>query len=556
MRILILIFSILFTHHLVLSQEFQYQVEINNHRAGSFKQITAIDQSIHTFTFLNVQLLTLTDSLQFTSDAHFVESDSGYLKSISWSQIFQDTLGYELKFENVNIVYGPEKIRKLSIKRLDTIGANICYPTFSPELNQTVQVNRELVGFSIQNAQKFKVVKETIQTQATTSLFDNDFYLVETTSKSPFGEIKLTRTKTIRPSQFFESGIPNTDRLLSNIRFPDPQNISSVKLKITGVDSVATRYFKSNNQKITKHDSSLVLVISNEKAPWDKTDSIPSTHSEIIWRKTKTHQVLDSLLLNSLSINQKLNSIQSYAKTQPYPDLAFYQLALGLGLPARQVYGYVYNQWFWQSKVWTEVAINNIWVIQDITSEIQTNPALKIVLYKGKTGEIMSNFSIKNFPPISNIQVQSFNLNGKKHPVSSQVLPYYFENPVYENEGLGIRFNLPDGFKITDDGTKFPSSQFLSLANNYNETIKFSQVTTDDKKLTESVAKNLITQHLNDAKVAVFKGKKLRLWYGFKDQKGIVVIPQGNSGLIITIEHEDPEFTILVLTRKNLHLKY
>ncbi|SMD36790.1 hypothetical protein SAMN04488029_3071 [Reichenbachiella faecimaris] len=562
----IILLCLLFLSNFIKAQSLEYQIEIDNHRAGSFKQSTEVDLDTHTFTSLQFQLLTLSDTLQYKSDVHFVESEAGFLKSISWTHIFQDTLSREVRFDNGTttplnlsdsmVVYGPEKIRTLSLRRLDTLGAQICYQTFSPELNQVVEVKRELIDFSVEKAQKLKLVKESIGSQFTLSKYDKNFYLVQTSYPSPFGAIKLTRTTQVRPSQFFEPDGFDQGRLLSNIRFPDPNQISLVKLKIAGLDSLARSGLTHGNQKINSQDSSSVILInSNEKQSWIQSDTLASSMPEILWQNSNTQTILDSLIQDSLNQTEKLKALKSYARAQSYPHLTYYQLVLALQIPARLVYGYTYNQWFWSPKLWVEVALDGVWVTQDLTSEIETNSALKIALYKSGIGAVLNSSYLKYMSQITHIQVQSFTLNGKKHAASSQALPYYFENPVYENEGLGIRFNVPDGFSISDDGTKFPSPVFLLLKNSYGEQIKFFQHTSD-QNMTESRAKRLITEHLNDSEIEINKGKKLNLWYGFKDQKGIVMVPQGKSAITITIQHEDPEFTIFVLTRKNLHLKY
>lgn len=553
MRKLFFLFFLLAYSPLILAQH--YQVEVNNHRAGSFKNSVEIDRDIHNFSTLDFQILTLTDTLQFFSNSHFVESDSGFLKFVEWTQIFQDTVNNERYFKDTP-VFGPEKTRVLCIAKLDTIGATICFPAFSTELNQIIEVKRELLGYSIEKAEKLHIVKETIGAKSTIHKFDRDFRLVETSSPSPFGEIKLTRVNQIHPSQFFDSEYFQKNGFLSNIRFPDPNQISSVKLRLEGLDSLAASSLIQHNQKITsQHSSSLTMIVSNEKESFIPLDSTKFPIPEILWSKEKTMSLLDSLSLDSLTLSEKFETLKSLALQQPYPMLSFYQLILGLKIPARLVYGYTYNQWFWTTGTWTEIAIDGKWETHDLLSEI-TSTALKVATYRSKIGESPSHSYLSASGQLSNIIAESFTLNGKKQAVSSQALPYYFENPVYENEGLGIRFQMLDGFQIKNDGTESPSSEFLSLENSYQEKISFYQILTINKKQTEERCKKEITNYIGDPGLELQKDKKLDFWYGFKGQKGAIAIPQGQSFIFITIDHEDPEFTILVLTRKNLHLKY
>ena len=553
MRKLFFLFFLLAYSPLILAQH--YQVEVNNHRAGSFKNSVEIDRDIHNFSTLDFQILTLTDTLQFFSNSHFVESDSGFLKFVEWTQIFQDTVNNEKNF-NGTLVFGPDKIRILSKAKLDTIGASICFPAFSTELNQIIEVEREMLGYSIEKAEKLNIVKETIGAKSTIHKFDRDFRLVETSSPSPFGEIKLTRVNQIHPSQFFDSEYFQKNGFLSNIRFPDPNQISSVKLRLEGLDSLVASSLIQHNQRVTSQDSSsLTMIVTNEKESFIPLDSTESPIPEILWSKEKTMSLLDSLSLDTLTAYEKLETLKSFALKQPYPTLCFYQLILGLKIPARLVYGYTYNQWFWTAGTWTEIAIDGKWMTFDLWSDISSK-ALKTATYKSKIGESPSHSYLSASGQLSNIIAESFTLNGKKQAVSSQALPYYFENPVYENEGLGIRFQMLDGFQIKNDGTESPSSEFLSLENSYQEKISFYQILTINKKQTEELCKKEITNYIGDPGLELQKDKKLDFWYAFKGQKGAIAIPQGQSFIFITIDHEDPEFTILVLTRKNLHLKY
>lgn len=575
MRKLLFILPLLASAHLTLGQTTQYQVEVDNHRAGYYRQSTETNQNTHTFTSLSFELLTLTDTLRYFSDAHYVESDSGFLESVSWSQRFVDSLSYEIRFEKDSITYlnrmdstsiklafngvvfGPEEIRSLSKKRLDTIGSKICYPTYSIELQKIIQVERKLVGYSVIKAEKLYVIEESIGSKTTTGKFDKDFRLVQNTSPSPFGEIRLTRTKQTLKPQFFETDSFEEKRLLSNIRFPDPNQIHSMKLTIEDLDSLSISRLRYHNQTITKQDSSsLVLLVSNKKQPLSAWDTLTRSEIESFWRKAKTKTALDSLLQDSVTLNKRIEQIALFAKSQPYPAVAFHQLATEAQIPARLVYGYSYDQWFWHPKAWVELAIDGFWKTYDPTDEIEPNPALKIALFKGKIGANLNSSYFSNISTIHSIQVQSFVLDGKKHSVSSQVLPYYFENPVYENEGLGLRFNIPDGFIITDDGTKSPGLLFLTLENEYEEKIQFFQIVTPSRKQTEQLAKNKISDYIGDPDLELTKDKKLNFWSGFKEKRGALAIIQGSSYLFITIEHEDPDFMTLILTRKNLHLKY
>ncbi|MEP3389597.1 MAG: hypothetical protein ABJO02_15510 [Reichenbachiella sp.] len=550
-------FFILSISHLTFAQNLLYQVEINDHRAGSLRQSVEADQNTHTFSSLDFQILSLNDTLQYFSEVHFVESDSGYLKSVEWTQVFKDTLNFTLTFSKDTLAYGPEKIRKLSIKRLDTIGASICYPTYSPELNQTIEVSRELVRFSIEKAQKLRVVKETIGTKSTINKFDNQFYLVESKSPSPFGEIRLIRTNKTAPPQFFEHNYFKQGMILSNIRFPDPNSINTIKLKIEGVDSLSSATFKHYNQKITLRDSnSLILIVEQKKEPYLDSNTTNRPLSQLLWSGAKARVILDSLGIDTLQIHNKIERIKSFSKIQSHPNLALLELSSEANIPARMVCGYVYNQWFWSERHWAEMATDGYWEIADLSTGAPPNPVLRIAIHKSKPGGPFNDFVLKRIPKITSLQVQSFTLRGKKHAVSSQVLPYYFENPVYENEGLGIRMNIPDGFAITNDGTLSPSDLFLSLENDYKEKINCFQLSTSGQPLTPDLVKEKIQEFVGAKDINISQGKKFKFWYGHKGKRGAIVIPQGGSYILITIEHEDPEFMILVLSRKNLTLKY
>lgn len=560
--------------NLLLAQEHLYQVELNGQRVGSFKQTQEFNQSIHTFSSLDFKLLTLDNTLEFKSTSHVVESDSGLLQSVSWTQVFKDTLSYQINLKSdsisllnfsdssvlhvlkTDLVFGPEYIRKSSIKRLDTLGARFSYKTFSIELNQIIEVTRELISFSIENAQKLRIVKEIIGDKSTINKFNKDFTLIESKSTTPFGDIKLVKTLKTSPSQFFEADFLEKGHILSNVRFPDPLNINAVNVKIEGFDSLSSSAFIQHNQNITFQDSSsFILLIDNEKEPYHSSKTIWPVRSNFFWSTSKSKMILDSLGVDSLDPKEQIERIKLLASNCDYPYLAFYELSSAANFPSRIVYGYVYNQWFWSPKTWVEIAIDGFWNAIDLNNNTNNNIALKIAVFKSHSGQLLNHSYLSHIPTVKSLQIQSYTLGNKKHSVSSQILPYYFEYPVYENEGLGIRMNIPEGFNIIKDGIKKPSQCFLMLQNEYKEKIEFSQFILQ-QELTESDAIALITKQLKNPNASISTGKKLKLWYGFEGQQGVIIIPQGKSILKISIQHEDPEFTIFGLTRKNLHLKY
>ncbi|WP_420581784.1 transglutaminase domain-containing protein [Reichenbachiella sp.] len=557
------------------AQEFSYQVDVNNHRAGSYRVSTEVDQNIHTFTSLDFNLLTLYDSLNFHSTAHFIESDSGHLESVFCTTILKDTLSFKVKFDsdtihftnlsdssifytvNNSMIFGPDKIRKLSKIRLDTIGSSLCYQTFSTELNQVIEVTRELIDFSIEKANKLRIVKETVGSKSTLRKFDSEFNLVETKSQSALGEIRLIRTNKVGPSQFLESDLFKKNHLLSNIRFPDPININSTKIKVEGLDSLSSLPFKQHNQNITFQDSNaFVLILDNIRESSHQSEIKSHSKAQLFFSTARANEILDSLEINTLTLNEKINQIKEFSKLHYHPNLVLFELLSSTDIPVRIVYGYYYDRWFWMPNTWVEVAINDYWELQDLTCSYSPNAALRIALFKSQPGSPLSHSYLDQSPTIENLHVQSFSLKDKKYSVSSQVFPYYFENPVYENEGLGIRMNIPDGFYISNDGTASPADLFLSLENDYNEKIDLYQVLISDEAVMSEIAKEKIFQFVKDKTININKDKKLPLWYGFKGKRGAIVIPQGESYIFITIEHEDPEFMIFILTRKNLMLKF
>lgn len=575
MRIPALILCLCCSCQLVIGQRLQYQIEIDHHRAGTFSQSTEHSGYTHTFSSLDLEVLTLGDTLSFQSQTHTVESDAGQLASVSWTQILKDTLRFDVTFQEDSLSFvsadgrltrqatwpnliGPEKIKQLSRRTLDSVGASVCYHTYSTELNQPIKVTRELTGFTIEKAQKYWLAKEIINdTKTTYQKYDKQFRLVETRSPSPFGEIQMTLVDQPSFAQFFSADTFAPHQLLSNVRLPDPKRIPSVRVDIAGLDSTSFSSAFFPNQSISAADSGWYRISTrNTPLPVAASDTAQLQSAPLLWSIRQAKTIADSLVIDSLSMSQNLERLEGYARTNDYPQLALIELGQALGIPARLVYGYRYSQWFWTASTWVELGVDGYWKSYYLTNDTWRNPALQIVLYRSKPGQRVSQAYLAKLPQLTNIQVQNFLLGDKKYAVSHQVFPYYFENPVYENEGLGLRFNVPDGFDITDDGTSFPSPVFLALANAYDEKITCSQEIATSKPLCEAEAKAKISVYLEAPDVSLTYDKKLKRWYGFSGQRGAMAMLQGSSYIFVRIQHEDPDFMMLVLTRKNLHLKY
>ncbi|UXX77955.1 transglutaminase domain-containing protein [Reichenbachiella carrageenanivorans] len=575
MKIPALILSFFCVFHLSIGQTLQYQIEIDHHRTGAFRQSTEHSGYTHTFSSLDLEILTLDDTLSYHTQTHFVESDAGLLSSISWTQFFRDTLRFDVTFLHDSLSFvspdglltqqatwpnliGPDKIKCMSTVLLDSIGASFCYHTYSTELNQPIKVTRELIDFSIEKAQKYWLVKETINdTKTTLQKYDKQFRLIEARSPSPFGEIKMTLVSNPSFAQFFNTTTFTPHQLRSNVRLPDPKRIQKIRVDVQGLDSINYSSAFYPNQSISKADSSWYRIsIRQTSQPVLDVDTAYLTSTAFLWSHGQAKALVDSLTVDSLSRSQNLKRLVHYARTNDYPHLALIALTQALGIPARLVYGYAYAQWFWTAKTWVELVIDDNWKSYDLTSDTPLNPALQIVLYRSQPGQNIHQAYLESMPKLKDIQVQNFLLGDKKYAVSHQILPFYYENPVYENEGLGLRFNIPDGFSITADGTDRPSPVFLALTNEYDEKITFSQELATSKSQCEAEAKAKISTYLEAPEVPLNYDKKLKRWYGFSKQRGAMAILQGSSFIFVRIMHQDPDFMMLILTRKNLHIKY
>lgn len=566
MKIRLLFFFLSCVQYFSIAQSHTYQVKLDGHRIGSFNQSVESDQNIHTFSQLNIQIKTFQDTIQYNQHIHFVESDAGLLNSIEWFNVLADTISYQVLINGDSVIrigedgkqviqtsqaplIGPEKIKKMCRERLDSIGSSIKYSTFAVALNQSVEIQRELIGHTFENAQKQNIVKESIDsTHFTIGIYDQEFNLISTDLSSHFGNITLSRVQKAKSSQFFEPDYFDKNLLRSNIRFVNPQQISAIKVSVHGTNSYNQL---SGEQKVN------VLNNTNDPIPLPMPENFNFSRQEHLWKHAKANAIVDSLLRGNLDQEQTLVTLIDYSRTMgKYASLALCQLSLAAGIPARLVYGYSYDRWFWHPRYWVEVAQNGRWTTIDMTSEIPSNPALKIALRRNPSSATPNQAYFVAVPKLDSIRVESFEIAGRKYSVSNQVLPYYFEKPVYENEGLGIRFNVPDGFEIIDDGTKKPSDTFLVLQTDDDELITCSQILTQTNESVKIEAKNRITQHTKDPSTALTFEKKLNLWHGSSGRFGAIAILQGSSLIFMAIDHEDPEFIVNTLLKKNLHLKY
>ncbi|MEO9965514.1 MAG: hypothetical protein ABJF11_06990 [Reichenbachiella sp.] len=573
MKILLIFLSLLFLYNISIAQDYKFQVEINGHRAGHFLQYTEYSSEVHTYSQLNLQIRTLQDTTQYYKSLHLVESDSGLLKSVRWTQVLLDSTHHQVLFRNDSIIriepgkeksievypyrlIGSMQIRQKSVSSLDSINDTISYHTFVSELNRPMLVHRELIATKIEKAQKVYIVKEYFnEQQFTIKKFDSGYNLLSTESETQLGMIALKRVNDLRSPQFFESDLSSQSLLKSNLLLPDPNQIQAINLKITGIDSTY-QLASHENQSAEMVDSlSYYLRLTSQTVPLLPEDSIYLTSTSYLWSYQKGQRIADSL--TSDSTNQMiLETLITYAKKHDsYAPVALYELCVHAEIPTRLVYGYAYDQWFWKAKYWVEIAQNGRWVTIDPTSQITHNAVLKIALMKSPAGGNLNDFYLANLPSLTNIQIESYELAGRKHSVSNQIFQYYYEHPVYENEGLGLRFYIPSGFRISADGTSKPDRNFLTLTNDDRESLIFYQLLSLSE-ITEQETEKELMESVRDPNCEIQFDKKIKLGYTSAGERGAIAIRQGGSLIFIKILHSNPDEIIQYLLKKNLHLKY
>ncbi|WP_139280901.1 transglutaminase domain-containing protein [Reichenbachiella agariperforans] len=528
-----------------------YTVDLNNTSVGSYQTSVHIADTIHTTQQLQLSLVTLQDSTSIFIQTRYQEDAIGQLLSatndisLSPGDTIHSTYSNDSLITSLGdssyfqMVLGPYGTQKVSQSTLHHLQDSIRFRTYSPDLHQVVTVFRTLTDTKVIRAQKYWVIHDSIaQLPAVESLYDLDFQCYASQQAGPFGKMEIRPTKkTVHTSPLLS--LQDDQKIISsNIWLPDPKNINAIQLLITTTAGDTLETSMADNQFYPLPTDSLELAHCTESTPWINKDNLDLFY------------IADSLSRDLASSLEMAQALTLYCRrTAPkYPALALIRLARSIDLPARIVHGYYYQYGYWVSALWTEIGIDEEWQIFNPNSHSPINPSLYLPMVKSDLHDGLAPLFLH--PKIAAIQTTNYLRNG--NPMSSFESEEKQKDTHYENLGLGLSFDIPKKYTLTEDTTVKISPLLLELKNDTHH-ITLSYVT--PTVLSEQWIAQYLLQHTGQLDISRNKYLNSNNYQAISETKAILVIPQGGSVFIWKFEGTQPENMIDAICKKNLLIK-
>lgn len=547
------------------AQVTQFGVQVDGNRVGSFGLNTEYNgEQTTTFSNLGIQLLTLEDTIDFQQKVIYQESCRHGLQSINSTVVFEDTLyhHYVLQYDSIprsigkdtiyiadtSFIYGPEAIRLLSLRTLDSIGASVCYKTFVPELGQVAQIKRTIIGQRIDRAEKVWMIKESINDQPISiGKYNGTFHLLELSANSNFGKIEIRPYRRIDsidqfiPIEFFNKSLE------SNSYLPDPLNINALELSLIASDTTIDYTLTDNSFTPTPKDS-ILRIDYLEQIKWigfQDSDSVKQLLRSIRFQRDAYISKMNKLhkLASEASSNHKFN------------NLKLLQYCRSVGIPSRLVSGYRYEYGYWESAIWVEAGIDEEWVPFDASGNISINRALRIPVSYSMVKNSLFKFSVDPFriTDSTKIVVKEYLLGGRSTKLKKPNYPsYQFKNDRYINHALKFSFEIPEGFSRNDSSISTESNEVISFKNESGEIISIEQYVS--KNAHKTLVKQITAYTGISESSNYLKSKFDKAVYEQKENRFAAGYLMGDSFLLIKIESKNVSKLRTFLFKKNFKI--
>jgi len=453
--------------------------------------------------------------LSIASDTTYLESSDGRLVSVDSTDkssgqatreqvTFKDSVAeilrtvgarqYRTQEQFTQPPYGPEFIRRESLRRLVRVRDSGMWQTFSPLIskveNQTVRLS------AMTGSQKTVQIAFADIPGAQTSVYSSSGELIEMEQDSPLGMVKMlpeTEAEAMAPDGgaelpggFFEATLAK-----SNIRLPDPRSISEVTLRLEEKSKIDLPPLGSENQsEITRTGPSVELRVESQSSFAKKPGAEYLAPNSLIQADDPAIQKLAKEFLTEsnsrfaaavaahdwLAARARLDGgiveapASETVKTCKGTCYAFAILLAALeraiGLPSKVAMGYVYEQGIWGGHAWTEVWNAGRWVRLD--SAMYSRDRADAARFAFATSSMANGSSALSANGLAmfgklKVTVLSYRTGDRLVKVGPTAKPYVVTGATYRNPWLGLRVNCPDAFRFTGLGGVYPDSSIVSL---------------------------------------------------------------------------------------------
>jgi Transglutaminase-like superfamily len=505
---------------------------------GNYREATKPDPEGGTATSVESDLIfnRLGSQLEMKSTAQYNETSEGRLMGVvsdmsssqqtthmtvrvnDGSLQISTTAGgktYERSAPFTGLLMGPRAARQMVASRLQKVGDDLSYQTFSPDLGTVVTITATLVAnenVTIDQRQvSSRKLEETMSSMPGKVMVwvDHEGWMLRQLMPTPVGDIEAMRTHeqeaekstgkgAVLPEEVFGKSI-----IKANIRLPQERLIESIKLKLTHrKPELGWPELAADNQTVLEKTPAYLILQVSRLEPKEKGTLAVSGSA-------KDNGLAPYLVANALLQSDDSN-IEAIAKSvagdagdawqaaralqqwtnqnmQFDPGIAIapasevardrrgtcfgYSMLLGslaraAGIPSRLRMGYVYSGGIWGGHAWVDVMIGKQWIpldgalyapgAADAARFSFFTSALEegTLAQVGSLGQLFGNVDIT---------ILEYTVGGRRVVVPEGAKPFTITNNAYRNPWLGFSLVKPSSFKFSGVDLAWPQTTVVAM---------------------------------------------------------------------------------------------
>ncbi|MFO0983190.1 MAG: transglutaminase-like domain-containing protein [Planctomycetota bacterium] len=475
-------------------------------RLGSEIKLT---QSATTWETADGHLLRVQSSMNASSMVMKVEATVGkgelLVKSGTGDQ------SYESKLPFMGDLWGPEKIRRMSVSALKNVGDKLAYQLYEPlQVGGVIKATRTLVGFEDAGSERLARIDEEMEGVP----FKNTLWLdakggtVKTSSDVPLlgGSAETTRSTKADAlkaaggnelsGDIFKSSIAR-----SNIRLPQPRSLDRLVLRLVLKDpKIGWPELNDERQKTLEKTASVQLLeirkilpesaatrpaaVSDENRIYLEPNAylqaddpeIKRIAEQVAGKETdafKAGQALERWVYHNLTgkgFGVGFASASEVCKNREgdCSEHAVFLAALcrAAGIPSRVTMGLEYLAGMWGGHAWTEIMVGSQWIALDATLGIGSVDAAHLRLSASSMKDGFSKDVMSTAQLLGNVEIKvvEFGVGAKAYKVNEGAASYVVDGNSYQNPWLGVALTKPASFTFTDLDAVYPDMTVVAMS--------------------------------------------------------------------------------------------
>ena len=495
---------------------------------------------------------------------------------------------YTKRLPAQGIAYGPNWIKENSQRLLKKAGDRFEFRTYSPDFGLYLSGTRKVIGLETLTEVEVLVIEEEFAEMPVKRKLwvDRNFDILKMADVTPFGVMESVLTdKEHASTDLSLVSLPAVffDRVMakSNIRLADARSIHSITLMI--------ERRKGSTIQIPDLSSDFQQVLERKEDYAIIKISVPKMTVRPVKRETLPAAALKEYLEPNALINSDDASIIKIARDVTAGLKNNYEKCLALekwvtlnmtfdmgivvapaaevcrdrkgtcasyttllaalfraaGIPARYNMGFVYMGGIWGGHAWPDAYVDGQWIPFDaaVNGEGSADAArfsFGATSLKNGAGE----FSVMPGGLLYgnvDVEIQSYEINGKTHLVADGEASYQVIDNVYVNKSLSLTIKKENGFEFTELNESWPNYTVASVVNaSGNEKITVIQTMTKPGASQNEAVKVLLQKQVPDGKLnkATYSGTKVTTTESTKE--AVAAIERGQDVWLIKVKSDKP----------------